>query len=352
MAATDRVKRATSRDVARLANVSPTTVSFVINNVPGVNISEETRARVREAAARLDYHPHQAARSLVRRTTYDIGVIIPDATNLHYIDITAGIEAFARSQGYDVVVLATGFDAEREQRGLLWLKQQRIDALLLIDCAAGDAGVLEEARRMVRQGYVITTLGSNFPNASVSSSVVGVGPGERLVLEHLVALGHRRIGYIYGAFAAEIYGSRLHTYLTIQQELDLPVVEGWVRRCGPTPEEAYRATRGLLATCDETTRPTALVVVNDHLAVAVLSALHQAGVRVPERMSVVGFDNTTVAQYTVPPLTTVDPYARTMGEHAAQLTIERLRTPDVHSVYESQPPRLVVRDSTGPAPSP
>ncbi len=344
-----RAKRATSYDVARLASVSQTTVSLIVNEAPTANISQETRARVHAAIAQLDYHPHEAARSLRRRSTHDIGVVIPDATNPHYVDIIAGIEAHAGANGYSTFVSATGFDTSSERRSLHWLKQQRIDALIL--CSLIGTDWYEDARQMLEQGYTITTLGIPFPVSDTGPVSTDTELGERLTLEHLAALGHRRIGYIYGVFDQQIYGARLQRCLAVQRELGLPVIEDWVRRCGPTRHEGYHATESLLAACAGAERPTALVVVNDHLALGVLAALHRAGVAVPAAMSVSSFDNTNLAPYTIPSLTSVDVEARAMGERAARLTIERLSDPQQRLALVQVEPRLVVRDSTGPAPS-
>jgi len=122
--------RPTSRDVARLAGVSQTTVSLVINEVPTVSITEETRSRVRSAVVQLDYHPHEGARSLSRKATRTIGVAIPDAGNPHYMEITEAIEAYAEARGYSIVLIVTNYDLACERRCLRWLKQQRVDALI------------------------------------------------------------------------------------------------------------------------------------------------------------------------------------------------------------------------------
>lgn len=348
MVSSPRTKRPTSRDVARLAGVSHTTVSFVVNDVPGVNISEETRARVHAAIAQLDYHPHEAARSLSRKATRDIGVVIPEAANPHYLEMMAGIRDHAEGEGYSIALSITDFDLRRERRCLGWLKQQRSDALI-VSLAHGPT-LLDEMRALRRQGYVITTLG--FSDDTMDSVGTPVWEGERLLLKHLAALGHRRIGYIYGVYDHGGYQGRLEACLAIQRELGLPVVERWVRRCGPTRDDGYHATHALLTACPPNDRPTALVAVNDHLAVGVLAALHEAGVPVPGAMSVASFDNTHLARYTVPALTSVDQDARGMGERAARLTIDRLAAPERPIAHDGTRSRLIVRASTGSARSP
>jgi LacI family transcriptional regulator len=337
-----RVKRPTSRDVARLAGVSQTTVSLVMNNVPAVAITEETRRRVQQAIAELDYHPHEGARSLSRKATRTVGVVIPDANNPHYLDIVAGAEDYLERQGYSTFLVVTNFSADRERRTLQWLKQQRMDALILSPSSDGALGADYAAMR--EQGYVLTLLleGVRMP----------IDSGERLLLEHLRAQGHRRIGYIYGVANMEYYGKRLEICRALHHTLDIPFLDEWVRICEPTVAAAFQASLDLLASCGPDQRPTALIAVNDLLATGVLAALHAAGIPVPSHMSVAGFDNTQLASYTVPPLTTVDADARTIGAHAARLTLSRLTGQQEPPLPEETHPLLVVRGSTGPAPRP
>jgi LacI family transcriptional regulator len=353
MAKDARVKRPTSIDVARLAGVSQTTVSLVINDVQGVAITEETRARVWAAVAAIDYHPNEAARSLVRRATRGIALAIPDAGNPHYLELAAGIEAEAEHQDYTVFLALTHFDPRRERRCFQWLKQRRVDALILSDTrifsSPSDYDQHEaEIGALAAHGYTITTLGGH---AVMDSVMPQAEVGERLLLEHLVQLGHRRVGYIYGVFNQEYCSQRLDACLAAQRALGLPIDEAWIRRCGPSRADAYAATEALLAECTGEARPTALIVENDLLATAVLAALAAAPIRVPLEMSVGSFDNTTLAAYTVPPLTSVDPDARAMGEQAARLTIARLAAPQQPCVHLEVPVRLCVRASTGPAPA-
>lgn len=331
-------KRPTSRDVARLAGVSQTTVSLVLNNVPKGDISSETRARVQKAIADLDYHPHAGARSLSLQATCTIGVSIPDASNPHYLDIVAGVEDHLAPRGYAVSLMVTNYKAERERQSLELLKQQRIDALIYESQTELDV----EYTSMREQGYVLVGLleGLRKPPSD----------HERLLLEHLIGLGHRRLGYIYGVASMKHYSMRLDAVSALHQSLGIPLRDEWVRICGPTVAEAYRATLELVLSCGKRSLPTALVAVNDLLATGVLAALFHSGIPVPSAMSVAGFDNTPLAPYTVPPLTSVDANSRTIGVCAAQLALSRLDGNQDQPLFEEAQPRLVPRDSTGPAP--
>lgn len=339
-------RQPTSADVARLAGVSRATVSYVLNDAPNENISEATRARVRAAAARIGYQPHAGAQSLRSSVTHILGLLVPEANNGHHQETAAGVEACARRKGYSLFQSVTNFDAAEDRRGFLQLKQRRFDALILT--SALGATVLNEMGSLLERGAVITGLGFSDPRIDA----VRTEPirGERQVLEHLVALGHRRIGYIYGVADQEVFRSRLDTCLELQGQLKVPFHEAWVRRCGPTLADGYQATQELLQLTQGEERPTALIVVNDLVAMAVLAALHAAGIAVPAEMSVISFDNTSMAEYTVPSLTSVDCEARLMGEHAASLTIARLEDRQRPLTHIETRAELVVRGSTGPAP--
>ena len=341
----NRVKRPTSLDVARLAGVSHTTVSFVINDVTSAGISEETRARVLQAVAQLDYHPHEAARSLRSKASHILGVAIPEY-NPHHLEIAAGIDHYAQEHGYNTSLFITDFTLKKELQCLQWLKQRRFDALVLSPGTGSQ--VTDELHFLAKQGYPITMIG--IQDRVLDGVGIEKNVGEQQLLQHLADLGHRTIGYIYGVADQEIFGGRLAACLQAQRALNLAVHEEWIWRCGPTIQDGYQAAQLMLAQTHSTERPTALVVVNDALAGAVLAALYHEGIDVPTMMSVASFDNTQLAAFAIPPLTTVDCEATHMGEAAARITIARLAESDLPRCYLATQARLIVRGSTGPAP--
>jgi LacI family transcriptional regulator len=273
-------------------------------------------------------------------------MVIPEIANEHHQVTASGVEQYLKQHGYTMFLSVTNFNADEELRCLQLLKQQRFDGLI-ISLGTG-LKLYEEIAQLKEQGYVITGLG--FDAERIDFVRTEVATGERQLLEHLMSLGHRRIGYIYGVANYEQFNSRLHTCLTIQQELGIPVVEKWVYRCGPSRKDGYDATQALLQAYSADERPTALIVVNDMLASAVEIALHEAHISIPKEMSIASFDNTPLATYTYPSLTTVDCEGTLMGEHAARMTLERLATPQrpIEQIYTHA--HLVVRGSTGPAP--
>jgi LacI family transcriptional regulator len=341
--ALQKTKRATSADVARLAGVSQTTVSFVINDVASANISPETRARVLEAIEQLNYVPHEAARSLGRKATKILGIAIPDPFNAHYQQTVAGTTDYARRHGYNTFVTGTNYDVDNERLALQWLRQQRYDLLILM---AGTDQLELDRRLVVAEGYPIIGIGIVDPNLDCVDTEPETG--ERAVLQHLASLGHRSIGYIYGTANQRMFNKRLDTCLRIQRELRLPIDERFIRRCGPTIQDGYEATLAFLNEIPAAERPTGLIVVNDLLAQGTLAALHRRGVAVPQDMSVCSFDNIESSAFTIPALTTVESHAVLRGAEAARLALARLAHPQSPTMSIAVPTKLIVRDSTGP----
>jgi DNA-binding LacI/PurR family transcriptional regulator len=342
----ERAKPPTIRDVARLAGVSHTTVSFVINNAKSQTISSETRTRVLAAIKELDYHPSEAARSLNRRTSLLIGMAMPEAHNAHYLEIAAGVESYTEEHQYSVFQVNTHFDIERERACFSLLKQQRFDGLIIIPSTGQK--LYHEMQQAFDQGYPVVSLG--IYDARIDNVRAETETGERQILEHLISLGHHRIGYIHGVIDHTVLDYRLETCLRLQREMHIPVVDHWIKRCGPTVEDGYQAAIELITRYHDDQRPTALIVVNDLLATAVIAALHASGIAIPREMSVAAFDNTQIALHTVvPPLTSIDYSAHEMGMRAAQLILDRISDYERPRARLEMRARLMIRGSTGPA---
>ena len=162
---------------------------------------------------------------------------IPDNENTHYHEIAAGVEAYAALQGYSTLLTSTNFQVEREQRCFDWLKEQRIDGLILIPGSGRTYAAEFDAAR--RRGYPLVMFSPQ--HGAVDTVSPQAISGEQQLIEHLAGLGHRDIGYIYGVADQTVYGERLRICLQLAAELSLPPVERWIRRCGPSVEHGYRA---------------------------------------------------------------------------------------------------------------
>ncbi|GHE13921.1 LacI family DNA-binding transcriptional regulator [Klenkia taihuensis] len=328
-------------DVAQLAGVSHQTVSRVVNEHPYVK--EETRAKVLAAMAKLDYRPNLTARALARRQSDTIGVIAFDTTLHGPASTLFSLEQAARTAGYEVHVVTVP-DPE---------PQAFADAVeRLVAQSVCGVVVLAPQRAAVR---VMAGLPADLPAVAVEggaapgvpSVVVDQLEGARRATRHLVDLGHRQIAHVRGRQDWIEAEARCDGWRRTLEEAGLPVRDplpgDWSARSG------YEAGRAL---CRDHPEVTGVFVANDHMALGLLRALAEAGVDVPGRVSVVGFDDVAEAEYLHPPLTTVHQDFAEVGRRCVDVLVERIEAAE--RWFQGRPvvvpARLVVRASTGPVP--
>ncbi len=340
-------KRPTQADVAKLAGVSTATVSYVVNDQTGgrIPISPLTRERVLSAIAELDYQPDARARSLRSGGTETIGLLIPDMHNPHYWEIAEGVEEEVRLAAYGMLLASTSMDPQREVDTLNALAQRRIDALILLLSFLDQS--IDLLQQLSAQQYAVVTLG--FAVDDLDWVEAGFGSAMPQLMDHLFALGHRRIGFVYGVGSPNMATMRLRLFREAYHQHGFPFDEALFIHCDKAMEDSYHATQTLLAIQP---RPTAIITVNDLLAMGALRAIHEAGLRVPQDISVAGFDDIAMASFLTPPLTTVRANAQEIGRQAARLALARIQQPDLPVQTARVEAELVVRASTGPAPTP
>jgi LacI family transcriptional regulator len=334
-------RRPTSADVAALAGVSRTTVSFVLNE-RDAQISPATRQRVLDAARQLGYHPHAPAQQLAGGTSRTIGLVLrqsPEqvAGDPFLAETLRGLTATAREHGFRVIVEA--HDGDGDGFGDL-IRSRRIDGLVVSGPRAGELDVL---RDIVAEGFPLVLQGW-LPGLDAPSVDVDNREGARRAVEHLLGLGHRRIGCITNA-ALEYTAARerLVGYQAAMREAEIEPDPAWVEEAAFDAPSGSRAMTALLARMD----PEAVFVASDVVALGAIGALRQAGRRVPADVSVVGFDDIPLAAHLDPPLTTVRLPAFELGQTVGRALFERIAAPGV-SVRTLLPTELVVRQSTGP----
>lgn len=340
------MKRATQSDVARLSGVSRATVYYVLSGQADgkVSISEETRQRVLDAVVKLSYEPDARAQALRSGETKRIGLLIPDNTNPFYWQRTIGIEQAARARGYDIVLSTTSLSDEQEAYSLRALSSRRVDGLIVTLAFIEQSGNLLDL--ITERHLPIVMLQST--DRGIDTVLVDYEAGMAQAMAHLVEKGHQRIGLIYGlgTQSPSLGCQRLEMYRRSLVEAGLPVDDDLIDWCGTTAEEGFRAAKRLIATSP---RPTALIALNDLLALGAIRAAVEGGLRIPADLSIVGFDDIPLAQHFTPPLTTVGYDAGLVGERAVELLLQRLRDPARPAQTATVPIRLVVRESTGPA---
>jgi LacI family transcriptional regulator len=337
------MKRPTQKDVALRAGVSRATVSFVLNDRAGlkVPISAETRQRVLSAMAELGYEPDARAQSLRRGNTKTVGVILPVIHNPFFWQILSGISDALWEAGYGLHLSRSPLNAQQAANAIRELTRQRVDGFILLAAARyllpDHTDYLRKAGRPIVE---ITAAQTEFDRV-----VHGYSSGTRALMAHLLGLGHRRIGFIYGV-SQEVQGfDRLLTYRQVLQEAGLSESESFEMHCNDSLADAYQATHSLL---NRPNRPTALLVINDMLAIAVMRAAGDLGLAIPGDLSVAGFDDIPFSNYTLPRLTTVSGKAEESGRDAVRLLLRRFAEPDLPQQVTTSEAQLIVRESTGP----
>jgi LacI family transcriptional regulator len=346
------MKRPTQADVAKLAGVSRATVSYVVNNQTKgrVPISQETRQRVLEAVAELDYVPDARAQALRSGSTKTIGLIIPDIQNPHFWEVANGAEQEAYAAGYHILLSSIPPENKYAEDIFKNLSQRRIDGLIMVPSFIYHS---EEAQKTL--AYLlkrrVPIVGIMADRSDVNYNIDRVISDYRdttvEVMNHLLSLQHRRIGLIYGIAVPELGTDRLFAYQESLQAAGLPIDPDLMVECGPTIEDSYHATRKLL---ELPSRPTALLAINDFLAIGALRAIKDLNLSVPEDVSLFGYDDIPLAKYLVPRLSTASKDGGKTGREAIRLFLARLKDPDRPPQKIKLPARLILRESIGPAP--
>ena len=325
---------ATIGDVADAAGVSRATVSRVMNGRS--TVAADIAVRVEAAAARLRYHPSNVARSLSLGRTHTIGLVVPDLGNPMFQQILRGVTGAAAPEGYRVLVADTGESPDDEAEIALEARQ-RCDALVLASPRMPD----DVLARLLPQVSPAVLVNRTAPDDEAPSVSVDYVRGMRAVVDHLAALGHRRVVYLAGPARSASNGWRLagiEEARLVHPDLDVTVLP-----CGPTVGEGYAVVEQVLAT-----RATAVVAFNDLVAFGLLSRLNETGVAVPDDISIVGCDDIELARYATPSLTTLAIPQAELGRqawHQLQDVITGTATSAQTTRFE---PRLEVRASTGP----
>jgi LacI family transcriptional regulator len=330
----------TLRDVARVAEVHPGTVSRALNDRTRALVNAETARRVIAAAEELGYRPNPIARGLKTNRSYTVGVLVPDLTNPLFPPIVRGIEDRLGAAGYTSLIASTDNDPARERLDVTALRARQVDGFISATARRDDAIV----REMVAAGEHVVLVNGATPGGSVASVTTDDRAGARLAVDHLVGLGHRAIAHLGGPQSLATGHRRLEGFVAAMRGAGVPLDERLIR-CGATfsEEEGASACRELL---EDGLAFTAIVAGNDLMALGCYDVLRERGLRCPDDVSVVGFNDIRFADRFDPPLTTVRLPHHELGTTAAELLLERLEDGDAAPRHVTVEPELVVRGST------
>lgn len=329
-----RSRGVTSIDVAKAAGVSQTTVSRILNGHTGV--SERMQAKVSDAIDRLGYRPNLSARSLVTRRTQTIGVVLGDLTNSYYAELLHTMSGELNAGGYRTLILSDRAGSVEDLRTTLW--ETNVDGVIIATTLLSP----ESEARIVSLGVPSVTLGPD-PAEDADSIAPDNFTGGRIAARHLLELGHRRIGVIAGPITAGSVRDRHRGFLAELADNGVDFDESLMRAADLDYARAHEAAEELMGLPEP---PTALFCHNDPSALGALNAAIALGIRVPDDVSVLGFDDLAMSSWDAFRLTTVRQPIRDMAEGAVELILDRLADPERDARHVLLPCSLIERTTT------
>jgi LacI family transcriptional regulator len=329
----------TITDVAKMAGVSTSTVSHVINKTRFV--SEELVERVNRAINGLNYQPSALARSLRTKTSGTIGIVIPDNTNPFFAEVVRGIEDFYYEHGYSVFLCNSDGDPDKEYRHLKLLRDKSVDGLILV--SSGDD---RDSQELLNEGKIPNVIiDREVKTLHTDSVLIDNFHGGYEATSHLIKLGHRRIGCITGPSQVTPSGQRLNGYIKALDDNGISSDENLIITGDFKSQSGHIGLKQLM---QNSPPPTAIFACNDLMAIGALAASREIGPEIPKQLSLVGFDDIALASLVVPKLTTVAQPKRDLGETGAKLLLQQITEDKKQESVIILKPNLIKRDSTAP----
>lgn len=302
-------------DIAKQVGVSPATVSRVINQ--SGYVSAKTRQRILEVLKAHNYYPNELARSLISKQSNTIALVVSDVTNPFFTTLARGVEDVAIKNGFSVVLCNTDENPEKESLYLELVLKKRMDGVILAPAGKFDQKLKLLGERKIPLVLVDRKLKRLKADVVCSDNVKGA----RLAVNHLVKLGHKRIAMITGPLHVTTSSERLEGYRAALQEHGVEIEERLIKEGRYNRESGYKLTEELLSLDSP---PTAILAANNFLAIGAILALRARGLRVPEDMALISFDDVEVTSLIYPFMTAVVQSSYTMGTIAAQMLLERI----------------------------
>ena len=330
---------ATIKDVAKMAGVSTTTVSHVINKTRFV--AKETEEAVMQAIKSLKYSPSAVARSLKVNTTKSIGMIVTTSESPYFAEIIHAVEDHCYRQGYSLFLCNTQNDPEKIKNHVEMLTKKRVDGLLVM-CSEYTQHSLDALSGFSSVPMVVMDWG---PNADTDIIEDNSFNGGYIATKHLIDCGHKAIGLIAGELDKTTARTRYEGFVKAMNEANLPIHENWIMEGFFEPEDGYECMNKILV---QDNLPTAVFCCNDVMALGAISAITEKGLRVPDDISIIGYDNIHSSRFYAPPLTTIHQSKSRLGAQAVNLLFERIANKDNDSHEKHRiaiHPELVLRKS-------
>ncbi len=343
-------KKVTTIDIAKLSGVSQSTVSFVLNNKEGISISEETRKKVLDCANALGY-VHKSASSRLKKKNPVIGYVFPSFANIFHFMAAQIIDSEAGKRGCHTVLCNTRRERQSEAEQVEWLISQKVDGIIY----SYNPIELDLIETYSRQVPIVILAEKNY-NININTVSLNSFKSGELIAEHLIELGHQNFAFITTPLSSRAisrklrfegvistlqkYGLENHMEIC-QAEKENEALSG----CGDEVNVGYALTKDLLSRRHDI---TAMIGLNDMFAIGICKALHESGIRIPEDISVCGFDNLFISDYIFPSLTTVDHFLLHRCRAALDMLIDHTASSGDDIIKIEYDPKLIIRGSTGP----
>jgi LacI family transcriptional regulator len=330
---------ATMKDIAKLAKVSTSTVSHVINKTRFV--SEDIATRVTQAAKSLNYHaPSVLARSLKTNRTNTIGLVMSNATNPFFSEVVKGVERSCYQAGYNLILCHTEGSLARVQHSIDTLIQRKVDGLILLCAEEIDEANFDTLERLNELPLVMMDWSFNALNCDKIQDNSRVGG--YLAAQFLIDKGHTQIGFISGPHSKYQTQMRFEGFSDAMQKANLPIEQKWLYEGDFECESGYQA---LITLAKQGELPSAFFVANDMMAMGMINAAHELGIKIPEQLSLIGYDDILIAKYMTPALTTVHQPKFRLGKAAVDALINRINNANTKASLVALTPRVVERQS-------
>ena len=326
-------------DIAKMANVSPSTVSRVVNN-SAKGVGEKTREKILKIIQETNYKPNQVARSLVTKKSNIIGLIVPDISNTHFSSLVCAVEEVATEYGYNVILLNCNNDPDKERQHLIYLSDSNVAGIIYYNLDTIKNKDVIEAIKILK----CKPDNFDFSNDEIKTTYLQHGEGMFDLTKYLVDMGHRQFAYIYGPKELPTFSLRYKGFIECLSKENIEFDNNMMKYCTANKEGGYSAMREFV---NERKKFTCVICANDDMAFGAMKLLHERGLNVPEDISIVGFDNVAFAEITIPALTTMNNPIYEMGKRTAKILIDKINgnDKDYQNIYIPYKPELVIRET-------
>lgn len=334
------MSKVTIYDIAKVANCSTATVSLALSG--NERIRPETRQRIIDIANELGYAPSYIAQSLAQKTTRTIGLIVPNIDNPVFAQMVSGVETATTSKGYNLILGLSHSKQDKELFYLDMLQRERVDGLIVLPTFLESFNDKLQALDAEETNIVLCGSSGSLLKTDLSYAKCDNRKGALLAVEHLIKTGKKRIGCIFPVSSKEQYYSRKLGYQDALQQNGIDYDEELIKLCSPDNDSIFTATKELL----ETKQPDAIFCLYDYCAISVMRAIYSLGLRIPEDISVIGYDNIPQSEHLPTSLSTIDTCNKEVGHKAAEILLQKIANPHTPMQQITIQPSLIVREST------